>query len=48
MIIISELTGKEYKTVEECKEAEEIFLKKKEDLLTLRRLILVRRDSHRL
>jgi hypothetical protein len=31
MIIISELTGKEYKTVEECKEAEEIFLKKKEE-----------------
>lgn len=31
MIIISELTGKEYETVEECKEAEEIFLKKKEE-----------------
>ena len=31
MIIISELTGKEYKTVDECLEAEEIFLKEKEE-----------------
>jgi len=31
MIISSELTGKEYKTVDECLEAEEIFLKKKEE-----------------
>ena len=31
MIISSELTGKEYKTVDECLEAEKIFLKKKEE-----------------
>lgn len=31
MIIISELTGKEYKTVDECLQAEQDFLKKKEE-----------------
>lgn len=31
MIIISELTGKEYKTVDECLKAEKDFLKKKEE-----------------
>jgi len=31
MIISSELTGKEYKTVEECLKAEKEFLKKKEE-----------------
>ena len=31
MIIISELTGKEYKTMEECLKAEKDFLKKKEE-----------------
>ena len=31
MIIISELTGKEYKTVDECIKAEKDFLKKKEE-----------------
>lgn len=31
MIIISELTGKEYKTTEECLKAEKDFLKKKEE-----------------
>ena len=30
MIIISALTGKEYKTVDECLEAEKVFLKEKE------------------
>lgn len=31
MIIISELTGKEYKTVDECIKAEKEFLKKREE-----------------
>lgn len=31
MIIISELTGKEYKTVDECLKAEKDFRKKKEE-----------------
>lgn len=31
MVIFSELTGKEYKTVNECLEAEKDFLKKKEE-----------------
>ena len=31
MIILSELTGKEYKTVDECIKAEKDFLKKKEE-----------------
>lgn len=31
MIIISELTGKEYKTVDECLKAEKDFLKKKKE-----------------
>lgn len=31
MIIISELTGKEYKTMDECLKAEKDFLKKKEE-----------------
>lgn len=31
MIIISELTGKEYKTVDECIKAEKDFLKKREE-----------------
>lgn len=31
MIISSELTGKEYKTVDECLKAEEEFLKKQEE-----------------
>lgn len=31
MIISSELTGKRYKTVEECLEAEKEFLRKKEE-----------------
>lgn len=31
MIIVSELTGKEYKTVDECLKAEKDFRKKKEE-----------------
>lgn len=31
MIIISELTGEKYKTVEECQKAEENFLKEKKE-----------------
>ena len=31
MIIVSELTGKEYKTVDECLKAEKDFQKKKEE-----------------
>ena len=31
MIIISELSGKDYKNVDECLEEEEIFLKEKEE-----------------
>ena len=31
MIIVSEITGKEYKTVDECLKAEKEFLRKKEE-----------------